>query len=59
MNDEITTWTRKLSAWVTLVQQRANLPDHPLHTTVYLPLTEWLTDNRPDDLGLTLEIIND
>ena len=35
MSDDIMTWAHKLSAWVSLVRQRANFPDHPLHTTVY------------------------
>lgn len=59
MSDDMMTWAHKLSAWVALVRQRANSPDHPLHTTVYMPLTQWLTDNQPDDLGLKLEMTND
>ena len=59
MNDDMMTWAHKLSAWVALVRQRANSPDHPLHATVYVPLTQWLTDNQPDDLGLKLEMTYD
>lgn len=59
MSDDIMTWAHKLSAWVALVRQRANSPDHPLYATVYMPLTQWLTDNQPDDLGLKLEMTND
>tara|TARA_R110002074_G_scaffold181607_2_gene346257 strand:+ start:1599 stop:1778 length:180 start_codon:yes stop_codon:yes gene_type:complete len=59
MNEDMMTWAHKLSAWVVLVRQRANSPDHPLYATVYMPLTQWLTDNHPDDLGLKLEMTND
>ena len=49
--DGIETWMRKVEAWATLVRMRANLPDHPLHTTMYLPLHQWLVNNQPDIIG--------
>jgi len=53
--DGIETWMRKVEAWATLVRMRANLPDHPLHMTMYLPLYQWLVDNQPDNLGFPQE----
>ena len=49
--NNIDTWMRKVEAWATLVRMRANLPDHPLHMTMYLPLYQWLVDNQPDIIG--------
>ncbi len=49
------TWMRKIEAWAALVRMRANLPDHPLHESVYVPLFQWLIDNQPDKLGFKLE----
>jgi hypothetical protein len=52
---DIETWMRKVEAWATLVRMRANLPDHPLHMTMYKPLYQWLVDNQPDNLGFPQE----
>lgn len=56
---DVEAWVHKASAWATLVRQRANFPDHPLHESVYLPLFQWLIDNQPDNLGFRLEKTND
>ena len=55
MEGKTEAWLLKIPAWATLVRQRANLPGHPLHETVYLPLFQWLIDNQPNNLGFILE----
>jgi hypothetical protein len=46
---EINSYDRRLKTWVRLVKEGANSPDHPLHTSVYLPLSQWLEDNKPSE----------
>ena len=33
--------------WMQLVKMGANSPEHDMHRALYLPLTEWLDNNRP------------
>ena len=34
--------------WRYLVSIKANRPSHEMHESIYLPLAEWLDNNRPN-----------
>ena len=61
MNTEIMTWLERAKMWAMLFTVGANKPSHPAHESSFVPLQQWLIDNRPERLGLLLqkEMTND